>query len=109
FQRRGYREPARVHGDADGTAAPPPETVFNPPAGKPDQQRLFCCSSIHFSERALTALASRSAVSIGGQMRTMTVPARLMKALRGQKSPVLWATGTAGAPVAAASQAPPSW
>ena len=42
-------------------------------------------------------------------MRTVTVPGRLMKALRGHTSPALCATGTIGAPLATASQAPPTW
>ena len=33
-------------------------------------------------------------------MRTVTVPGRLMKELRGQTRPALWATGTMGAPLA---------
>src|SRR2546430_9934899 len=36
-------------------------------------------------------------------------PGRLTKALRGQSRPALWATGTIGAPLATASQAPPTW
>ena len=42
-------------------------------------------------------------------MRTVTVPGRLRNALRGQSRPALCATGTTGAPLALASQAPPGW
>ena len=48
-------------------------------------------------------------VSGTGIMRTVTVPGRLMNELRGQTRPALWATGTMGAPLAAASHAPPRW
>jgi len=39
----------------------------------------------------------------------VTTPGRFTKALRGQSRPALWATGTIGAPLATASQAPPTW
>ncbi len=44
-----------------------------------------------------------------GPMLTVIVPARLRNALRGQHRPALCATGTTGAPVCAASHAPPTW
>src|SRR5438309_1124009 len=98
-----------VDADSDGAAPPPREAVLDPAPAEADQQSAFCCSSIHDSASWFTILGSRFAVSMAGPMRTVTVPGRLMKALRGHTSPALCATGTIGAPLAAASQAPPTW
>src|SRR6185295_2801130 len=108
-QRRGHGKPVGVDGDADGAPAAAHETVVDAASAKVDQVSAFCCSSIHCSAIALRTLGSRFALSIGGPMRTVTVPGCLMKALRGQTRPALCATGTIGAPLAAASHAPPSW
>src|SRR5438128_12225529 len=107
-QRRGDSQTGGVDGDAERAPPAPREAVLDRAAAELDQQSAFCCSSIHASARSLSVLGSRSAASMLGPMRTVTVPARLRNALRGQKRPALCATGTTGTSAAAASHAPPS-
>src|SRR5690606_29202587 len=118
-QRGRYRQAMGVDRDAERPAAAPHEPVGHEPLAEPDEPRveegqllghnLACSFSIHSSASLLMVCASRPAGSMVGPMRTVTVPGRFTNALRGQNRPALWATGTTGAPLSAASQAPPSW
>src|SRR5205814_4546065 len=108
-QRRRDAQPAGVDRDAESAPAAAGEAVLDGAPAELDQQSAFCCSSIHASASWLSVFGSRLAGSMLGPMRTVTVPGRLRNALRGHSSPALCATGTTGAPLAAASQAPPSW
>ena len=65
-----------------------------------DRRRIS--ASIQASVRVLISSCVSPAVSMAGPMLITTCPGRLMKALRGQHSPALCATGTTLAPVCAA-------
>src|SRR6185436_9565574 len=108
-QRRRDLQALRVDRQAERAPAAAGEAVLDATAAELDQPNAFCCSSIHSLAMALMVSGSRCVESMLGPMRMVTVPERLRNALRGQNRPALCATGTTGAPLAAASQAPPGW
>src|SRR5262249_38216367 len=70
---------------------------------------LTTSASIQSSTALFKASARMPAGSMGRPMLTVILPGYLRKECRGHIWPALCATGTAGAPVLTASQAPPSW
>ena len=101
--RSGADDLQAVGVDRDAERAPPPprEAVLDLAAAELGSGRAPSAALRSMSlARSLMVFGSRPAGSIGGPMRTVTVPGRLRNALRGQHRPALCATGTTGAPAA---------
>src|SRR5262249_13086775 len=90
-ERRDDLQAVRVDAEAERAPPPPREAVFDGAAAELDYANAFCCASIHSFASALISCGLRLPGSIAGPMRTVTVPGRLRKALRGQQCPALCA------------------